>query len=138
MAVAEGGSAMTAADIIKLGVEMRAAQNSYFKTRTKDALLKSKELESRFDRVAREYLEGGPLFKDARLQLDPEKIDWSRIEQETVRKLGLLKLAWEASFSKPIEMHRRMVRDLYVPILMYLAYFQDAMRESDDEDGGDA
>jgi hypothetical protein len=129
---------MTAADIIKLGVEMRAAQNAYFSTRTKEALLKSKDLESRFDRAAREFLEGGTLFKDARLQLDPARINWSRVEQETVRKLGLLRLAWEASVSKPIEVHRRLVRDLYVPILMYLAHFQDAMRESDDEDEDDA
>jgi len=40
--------------VIRLGIEMRDAQKQYFKTRDKGALLKSKDLERRFDAAAKE------------------------------------------------------------------------------------
>lgn len=42
---------MTDAELIALAVQVRAAQKSYFKLRTKEALINSKELEARFDKA---------------------------------------------------------------------------------------
>lgn len=54
---------MTPMEIIRLGIEMRAAQKVYFRDRTQAALLRSKELERRFDREARRCVDGsGTLF----------------------------------------------------------------------------
>ena len=54
---------MTPMEIIRLGIEMRAAQKAYFRDRTQAALLRSKEFERRFDREARSCIDGsGTLF----------------------------------------------------------------------------
>lgn len=49
---------MTADQIIRLGIEMRTAQKAYFRDRTRTELLRSKELERRFDQEARNHFEG--------------------------------------------------------------------------------
>jgi hypothetical protein len=54
---------MTADQIIRLGIEMRAAQKAYFRDRSRAELLRSKELERRFDQEARAHFEvDDPLF----------------------------------------------------------------------------
>lgn len=40
------------AEIVELGVKMRAAQKAYFKTRTPEALAASKTFERAFDKAA--------------------------------------------------------------------------------------
>lgn len=51
---------MTDAELVALAVLMRDAQKTYFKTRTREALIASKELEARFDKAvaAREVHHG--------------------------------------------------------------------------------
>lgn len=46
----------TMLQIIKLGCRMRVEQKEYFKTRSRTALAKSKELEKEFDRRVRNLL----------------------------------------------------------------------------------
>lgn len=45
-------SDQTAINLVRLAVEVRAAQRRYFRERTKEALVESKALEARFDREA--------------------------------------------------------------------------------------
>jgi hypothetical protein len=52
------------ADIIKLAVEMRTAQKSYFRERSQSVLVRSKELERQFDQAARDFLQGGASLLD--------------------------------------------------------------------------
>lgn len=49
---------MTPSQFVQLVNDMRAAQQEYFRTRTKDALIKSKNLERQVD----EWLEGLLIF----------------------------------------------------------------------------
>jgi len=51
--------------LVKLGQRMRAAQRSFFKTKSRDDLALSKKLEKEFDAAAESALAGaGPLFSD--------------------------------------------------------------------------
>lgn len=43
-------------ELARLGTQMRAAQNAFFKTRDRDALVLSVELEHRYDQAARELM----------------------------------------------------------------------------------
>ena len=43
---------MNAIEIVRLAIEMRAAQNAYFKLKTRDNLIASKQIEAKFDKAA--------------------------------------------------------------------------------------
>lgn len=43
-------------ETLELGAQMRAAQNTYFRDRSKDNLIASKQLEAKFDKTTRELL----------------------------------------------------------------------------------
>ena len=58
--------------------------------------------------------------------------DWELLESVVIRKLRLLRAAWEHTAQTP-ELHGSMVRDLYVPALKQLAAFCLCVQEDADE-----
>ena len=64
---------MTPMEIIRLGIEMRAAQKAYFRDRTQAALLRSKELERRFDREARRCVDGSDTLFGLEVRETPDQ-----------------------------------------------------------------
>ena len=58
--------------------------------------------------------------------------NWELLESDVVRKLHLLRAAWEHTAQTP-ELHEPMVRDLYVPALKQLARFCMCVTEEADE-----
>jgi hypothetical protein len=58
----------------------------------------------------------------------PDKPDWESIEKDVIRKLGLLRLAWEETVKTP-EIHSPMRRDIYMPRLKLLAEFCTGIEE---------
>lgn len=60
---------MTDAELIALAVQVRAAQKSYFKLRTKEALIASKKLEARFDKALQERVSKQPGPADVSLAM---------------------------------------------------------------------
>jgi len=55
---------MDATELARIGERMRAAQRTYYRTRSQSDLQASKALEKRFDDACREVLEQPSLFKD--------------------------------------------------------------------------
>lgn len=83
---------MTDAELIALAVQMRAAQKSYFKLRTKEALIASKELEARFDKAAQERVSKPP---------GPAEVSMAMIEAGAEAM---------ANTNSPVEIYRAMMR----------------------------
>ena len=58
--------------------------------------------------------------------------DWERLESDVIRKLRLLRPAWEHTAQTP-EPHGAMVKDLYLPALKQLASFCGCVEEDADQ-----
>jgi hypothetical protein len=78
---------------------------------------------------------GGCGINSKNIQLDPSKIDWAQVEQETVRKLRFLRAAWKSSFEHSAELHKRMVLGIYMPALANLAAFCEAVEKEVNAEG---
>jgi hypothetical protein len=78
---------------------------------------------------------------DRELQPDAGRVDWDGLERDTMRALHMLRVVWEYSQrEQPPELHRKMVADLYVPIIEQLAAFIASVKVSvdvEDEDEGE-
>jgi len=73
------------------------------------------------------------------IQYDPAKIDWANVEKDAVRRLRVLRIAWEETFrGNGGEFHERMVRCAYVPALAYLAEFCEAVGKIARVEGDDS
>ncbi len=48
--------------------------------------------------------------------------DWGQLEKDVIRKLRLLRIAWEHTAKTP-EIHEKFRKDLYVPVIEHLARF---------------
>jgi hypothetical protein len=57
--------------------------------------------------------------------------DWNRLESDVLRKIRLLRVAWEHTAEAIPEVHKAMKRDLYVPALSHLAVFCSCVEEDD-------
>jgi len=61
-----------------------------------------------------------------------DKPNWDRLEAEVLRKIRLLRAAWEHTAREIPKGHETMKRDLYVPALSHLAAFCGWVEESDE------
>lgn len=57
------------------------------------------------------------------------KPNWERLEADVVRKIHLLRAAWEHTEAATPELQPAMERDLYVPALRCLAAFCTSVEE---------
>lgn len=55
-------------------------------------------------------------------------IDWDALEQQVSRSLDLLQLCWKGTEKGDPDLHRMMVRDLYVPLIRQLDEFCAGVR----------
>lgn len=62
-----------------------------------------------------------------------KKPDWSAVQEEVSHKLKLLQCAWEETESADMELHQKMVRDIYQPALRLLAEFCSCIQEREEE-----
>ena len=62
--------------------------------------------------------------------------DWNAIEADVIRKLRLLRIAWEHTESRStteIDIHSAIKRDIYLPALNCLAQFCGCVREEEEK-----
>ena len=63
-----------------------------------------------------------------------EHIDWLNVAAEVQTKLGYLRASWQSSERDcPPELHKKMVTELYFPILELLGRFCGCIQEQDGE-----
>ena len=48
--------------------------------------------------------------------------DWEQLESDVIRKIKLLRVAWEHTSTMP-EIHSSIARDLFIPAIKHLAAF---------------
>ena len=60
-----------------------------------------------------------------------DKPNWDQLESDVIRKIRLLRAAWEHTAEAIPEGHKAMKRDLYVPALSHLAAFCGCVEESE-------
>jgi hypothetical protein len=58
--------------------------------------------------------------------------NWDQLEADVLRKIRLLRAAWEHTESQEPELHAIAKRDLYIPVLKHLAVFCSCV---EDEEG---
>jgi hypothetical protein len=61
-----------------------------------------------------------------------EHPNWEQLEADVVRKIRLLRAAWEHTTKNVPEVHEVMKRDLYIPAVEQLAAFCLCVEEEDD------
>jgi hypothetical protein len=60
------------------------------------------------------------------------KPDWDGLIADVEERFTYLRLAWEASEKSDIELHKKMVDDLYLPALRHLAAFCASIEVKDE------
>ena len=63
--------------------------------------------------------------------------NWERVERDVIHKLHLIRGAWKATAKAHPELHKAMVRDMYIPTIKHLAAFCASITEEDALPGGD-
>ena len=63
-----------------------------------------------------------------------DKISWAAVSADVQTKLDYLRLAWQASERDcPPELHKKMVKDLYMPMMELIALFCGSITVGDDD-----
>jgi hypothetical protein len=58
--------------------------------------------------------------------------DWAQLQADVLRRLTMLRAAWEHTAAHDPELHAAMKRDLYIPVLSLLAEFCASVEETEE------